>query len=65
MQLTRGNTGLKIRAVIECENPEKTAQAFQLTLALDKGYTSKIVRGEGPDRLVVASDNQAVRFVRR
>ena len=50
-----------IRATLTVDNPHNAALAFSAVLAVDKGFTSSIVR-EGSARLVVASDGQAVRF---
>ena len=44
-------------------DPAKSAASFQIMLATEKGYTSKIVKaGKAID--VVASDNKAIRFVK-
>ena len=44
-------------------DPAKSAVSFQIMLATEKGYTSKIVKaGKAID--VVASDNRAIRFVK-
>ena len=44
-------------------DPAKSAVSFQIMLATERGYTSKIVKaGEAID--VVASDNRAIRFVK-
>ena len=42
---------------------KKTAEAFRLALALEKGYSSRLERIKGGWR-VIASDNQAVDFLR-
>lgn len=52
-----------LRATVTTATPEATAQAFQVMLALEKGYTS-VIRTEGAARVVVASDGQAIRFER-
>lgn len=45
-------------------DPAGEATAFQTLLALEKGYTSKIVHvGKAID--VVASDNRAIRFIQK
>lgn len=60
-----GDSKLKIRASVEVPDPEKAALLFSAILAADKGYTSRIVRGAGSARLVIASDGQAVRFLQK
>lgn len=43
-------------------NPKKAAEAFQLALAADRGYSSKLKTITGGYR-VVASDGKAVDFL--
>lgn len=44
-------------------DPAKSAASFQILLATEKGYSSRIVKvGNAVD--VVASDNRAIRFVK-
>ncbi len=57
------NAAMIIRATIQTETPQKTAEAFRFALAVSRGYTSKIIRA-GAARIVLASDGQAVRFER-
>ena len=52
-----------IRATITTKTPDETAKLFQAVLAADRGYTSTLL-AEGTARTVVASDGQAVRFVK-
>lgn len=54
---------MTIRATIQTQTPERTALLFQAVLAADRGYSS-VLRHEGSDVIVEASDGQAVRFAR-
>lgn len=57
-------TDYTLLATHAVSDPAKMAVSFQVMLATEKGYTSTIVRtGKAID--VVASDNRAVRFVKK
>jgi hypothetical protein len=52
-----------ILKTISTKTPRKTAEAFRLLLATEKGFTSTLTR-EGRDYLVTASDGRQVLFVK-
>ena len=56
-------TTMTLRGTIPTLNPKQTAQAFQFLLAAEKGYTSTLTT-MGTSVLLVASDGQAVKFVK-
>ncbi len=56
-------TPMVLRRTIPTFTPHRAAMAFQFALAVDRGYTSELLI-KGSSVTVVASDGQAVKFVR-
>lgn len=62
MSTTTTEPTYTILATNKVVNPAKAAVSFQILLATEKGYSSRVVQvGHAVD--VVASDNRAIRFV--